>query len=111
MLNLSFFIWVLILFFIIVILYVYWRFFFFFRDPDRVTPEGKNIIAPADGTVVYIKKVNKGEIPIAIKKRRSINLEEIFKYKSKFPEVAYLVGIFMHPTSVHVNRAPISGNI
>jgi len=89
---------------------IYWRYFFFFRDPDRVIPEGDNIVSPADGTVVYVKKVEKGIVPVSIKKRREIKLEEILK-TSIPPDTYYIVGIFMHPTSVHVNRAPIDGEV
>lgn len=91
-------------------IFIYWRYFFFFRDPDRVIPEGDNIVSPADGTVVYVKKVEKGIVPVSIKKRREIKLEEILK--TIIPQdTYYIVGIFMHPTSVHVNRAPIDGEV
>ncbi len=26
---------------------------FFYRDPDRIVPEGNNMVAPADGTLIY----------------------------------------------------------
>lgn len=94
-----------------VALYFYWHFFFFYRDPDRNIPGGKNIVSPADGTIVYIKKVEDGIVPISIKNKKLIKLEEIFKFKLNPPQPYYLVGVFMHPTDVHVNRAPISGKI
>jgi phosphatidylserine decarboxylase len=96
---------------IILIIYCYWRFFFFYRDPDRNVPSGNNIVSPADGTIVYIKIIDNDVVPISIKKNRSIKLEEIFKCKINSLEKSYLVGIFMHPTNVHVNRAPISGKV
>lgn len=61
----------------------------FFRDPERSTPDGDDlVIAPADGKVVLIKEVNEGEY-------------------LKSP--AMQVSIFMSPLNVHVNRYPISG--
>ncbi len=72
-------------------------------------PVGSNIVSPAEGTVVYIKKINGDVAPISIKNKKEIRLDEIFK--CKIPELSewYLIGIFMHPTSVHVNRAPVPG--
>ncbi len=63
----------------------------FFRDPERVTPAGDNlIIAPADGKVVQIGKTRDDEY---------LNDE------------AVQVSIFMSPLNVHVNRYPISGRV
>lgn len=65
--------------------------FNFFRDPERVTPAGENIvISPADGTVLFIKDVTE---------------EKFLKGKAK------QISIFMSPLNVHVNRIPISGNV
>ena len=61
----------------------------FFRDPERTTPKGENlIIAPADGKVVVVKKIFDNEF---------------------FHSDVWLVSIFMSPLNVHVNRNPISG--
>ena len=47
----------------------------FYRDPNRVPPEGENIIlSPADGTIKYIKHIEKGEIPFSTKGREKIKL-------------------------------------
>jgi phosphatidylserine decarboxylase len=99
--------------FIFFIIWFIWRYFYFFRDPNRIIPDGRNIVSPADGTVVYIKRIENDEVPISIKKRSFIHLEELLPIQRKFSISGskYLVGIFMHPTSVHVNRAPISGTV
>lgn len=63
----------------------------FFRDPDRITPPGENLIlSPADGTVIKIEKVTEDRY-----------------MKSD----AMMISIFMSPVNVHVNRYPISGVI
>lgn len=63
----------------------------FFRDPDRVTPDGENIvISPADGVVVLIKDVHEAEY---------------------LKGEAVQVSIFMSPLNVHVNRFPITGRV
>ena len=94
------------------IIYLWWRFFFFFRDPNRDTPKGNNIVSPADGTIVYIRKTKKKSVPISIKNKKNILLKEISKLKDDFFKTdQYIIGIFMHPTSVHVNRSPIEGRI
>lgn len=94
-----------------VALYVWWRFFFFFRDPERLIPGGKTIVAPADGTIVYVRDVQHGEVPLSVKKGRDIHLDEIFGVLPENIDDWTLIGIFMHPTSVHVNRAPVSGMV
>ena len=105
----SVFLYLIILFLLLIgLLYTYWRFLFFFRDPERKIPDGDNIVSPADGTIVYIKKIDSTNVPISIKNKKEIKLDEIFKGEI-ISRPYYLGGIFMHPTSVHVNRSPISG--
>lgn len=63
----------------------------FFRDPERRTPDEKNIIvSPADGTVCLIKEVFEPEY---------------------IKDNAMQVSIFMSPLNVHVNRFPLSGTV
>lgn len=92
-------------------MYIWWRFFYFFRDPERIIPSGNNIVSPADGTVVYVKEIKKGQVPMAVKKGKEIRLEEIAKIQHNEFNEGYIVGIFMSPLSVHVNRTPISGKV
>ena len=64
---------------------------YFFRDPDRETPEGENlIISPADGKVVLVKEI-----------------EEDVYLKTKATQIS----IFLSPLNVHVNRNPVSGKL
>jgi phosphatidylserine decarboxylase len=61
---------------------------FFFRDPKRDPPKDPNlVVAPADGRVTRVRQVEEGD--------RS----------------AVLVSIFLSPLDVHINRAPIAGEI
>ncbi|MGB0269621.1 MAG: phosphatidylserine decarboxylase family protein [Bacteroidia bacterium] len=63
----------------------------FFRDPQRKTPVGDDlIIAPADGKVVVIEEVDEPEY-----------------LKTKCRQIS----IFMSPVNVHVNRYPTSGKV
>jgi len=91
-------------------LFLLWRFYYFLRDPERVPPPGDDILAPADGYVVYACAVRAGEVPVAIKGRRTIPLVELTALPG-FAADGTLIGIFMTPMSVHVNRAPIGGVI
>lgn len=64
---------------------------YFFRDPERETPEGDNlIISPADGVVVLIKEYQ----------------EDVY-----IKDKATQISIFLSPLDVHVNRNPISGKL
>jgi len=65
--------------------------FFFFRDPDRATPQGDNlIVAPADGTIVKIEEV-----------------EEPDYFQGKVQKVSIFLSVF----NVHVNRFPVGGKV
>ncbi len=85
-----------------------WR---FYRDPERVPPEDENaILSPADGKVIYVKKIEEGEIPFSDKKGKKFSLND-FIQAGVLPQGGYLIGIAMNFLDVHVNRAPISGRI
>ncbi len=59
---------------------------YFFRDPERSIPEGNNVVSPADGKVIKVMELNNN-------------------YYKKY------VAIFMTVFNVHINRAPIEGEI
>jgi phosphatidylserine decarboxylase len=85
-----------------------WR---FYRDPERIPPEDENaILSPADGKVIYVKKIEKGQIPFSDKKGKKFSLSD-FIQTGVIPQGGYLIGIAMTYLDVHVNRAPISGRI
>jgi len=96
---------------VILVLYLYWRFVWFYRDPERQTPlEAGSIFSPADGTVIYIKRVTGDESPISLKKGREVPLDR-FLGGAGICRNGYHFGIYMHPSSVHVNRSPITGTV
>lgn len=64
---------------------------YFFRNPERVVPnQADAVVAPADGKVIFVGKVNE---------------ERCFQGES------VKVSIFMSVFNVHVNRAPFSGKV
>ncbi|MEQ8506813.1 MAG: phosphatidylserine decarboxylase [Rhodospirillales bacterium] len=67
---------------------------YFFRDPDRMTPLGDNlVIAPADGLVQLIDRAAPPpELEMGDDERTRI-------------------AIFMNVFNVHVNRSPVSGKV
>lgn len=101
---------ILIILSCLVVLFLIWR-LYFLRDPLRIIPEGAVLVAPADGTVLYLKSISKGEIPVALKKRNRIPLMELTGITEFEKQSGTLVGIFMNPLSVHRNRIPVSGEI
>jgi phosphatidylserine decarboxylase len=65
--------------------------FYFFRDPERVPPEGENIaVSPADGVVTTIDEIDEDEF---------------------FNKRVRRIGIFLSVLDVHVNRAPLAGEV
>lgn len=63
---------------------------FFFRDPERQSPSDPDVVvAPADGRVTRVRPVAEGS----------------------GEQSAIVVSIFLSPLDVHINRAPIAGEI
>ncbi|MBN1654339.1 MAG: phosphatidylserine decarboxylase [Deltaproteobacteria bacterium] len=91
--------------------FLLWRFYYFFRDPPRTAPEGRVIVSPADGYILYIKEIAPGATPSPTKKGSSIVLHEWPPGLSLFDARGILIGIYMAPWSVHYNRAPVSGMV
>ena len=100
--------WIIVLTSLIPIFFLY-RFWFFLRNPKRKIPEGNNIVAPADGFVLYIKEIIDGRVPLSVKNRKEIYLKELMDGS----ETNYnlVIGIFMTPFSVHYNRFPFAGDV
>lgn len=64
---------------------------YFFRDPERTTPGGGNlVIAPADGKVLSVRETGEQEY---------------------LHGDAVQISIFMSPLNVHVNRYPVTGTV
>ncbi len=62
---------------------------YFFRDPKRQPPTDPNVVvSPADGRVTRVRKID-----------------------SNSDQSTTLVSIFLSPLDVHINRAPIAGEI
>lgn len=81
----------------------------FFRNPERTPPKKEGVVlAPADGKIIYVKTIQKGEFPFALKRRKSIPLTE-------FTDIEFIedrgiqIGIGMSLMDVHINRSPLSG--
>jgi phosphatidylserine decarboxylase len=66
-------------------------FTFFFRDPERVSPTGRDLVlSPADGRILVAGPANPGAAP---------------------PGQWQQISIFLSPMDVHVNRMPVSGRV
>lgn len=75
----------------------------FFRDPQRVTPRGDNlIVAPADGLITLIAKT---EPP------RELQVDDGSGAPGMVPGPVTRISIFMSVFDVHINRSPIGGTV
>ncbi|NOG84394.1 MAG: phosphatidylserine decarboxylase [Planctomycetes bacterium] len=82
------------------------------KDPERNIPGGNVIVSPADGIVLYVRKVEKGTIPEVVKKDVPVPIIEHLKTDPpQSLESGYLVGVYMNTHGVHLVRIPISGVI
>jgi phosphatidylserine decarboxylase len=97
-----------ILIMVLATLGILWR---FYRDPDRSVPYEANIIlSPADGKIIYTKKIENDEIPFCIKKGKKMFLKDLLPSRI-FDRKAFIIGIGMSFLDVHVNRSPIEGKV
>jgi len=63
----------------------------FFRDPDRITPEGDNlVVSPADGKVIFAETIEDERFGLGQTQK---------------------ISIFMNVFNVHVNRFPYGGRV
>lgn len=85
--------------------------YLFYRDPERNPPADENaIVSPADGKVIYIKELAKGEFLQGTKKGKKSFFDELNETKLSEHEL-YQIGIALMFTDVHINRSPIGGTI
>jgi phosphatidylserine decarboxylase len=77
--------------------------FAFFRDPERVVPQGENVIvAPADGLVTLISQVPP---PPELQGADASGVPGLGS------EPVSRISIFMSVFDVHINRAPVGGTV
>lgn len=88
---------------------LYWRYVWFFRNPRRAAPAEAGLLSPADGTVVYVRKVEPGEDVVVIKQGLRATVQDIAREDDGAAKL--VIGIFMSPFDVHYNRAPLSATI
>jgi phosphatidylserine decarboxylase len=76
----------------------------------RHPPEGLVIVAPADGTVQQVTRVERGVAPQVIKRGVPVPLVDLVKTEpGAVFRPGYLVGIYGNTFGVHVTRVPNHG--
>ncbi len=81
----------------------------FLRNPKRTIPPGKNLVSPADGTIIEVFQYHDSSVELFKGNHRALGY-----IKTMTEDVArhgYIVSIFMSPLDVHYNRTPLSGDI
>ena len=89
--------------------FLFWRYVWFFRDPPRTPPAEAGLVSPADGTVVYVRKVAPGEPVVSIKQGVPATLRDLVREDVEGTKL--VIGIFMSPFNVHYNRAPLDARV
>ncbi len=90
-----------VVFFICIISFV----IYFNRAPERMIPEGNVVVSPATGDVIHIEKADSNTISFL--KKGIVNSLSINGMEPPY----HIVVIEMDPTDVHVQRAPIQGEV
>lgn len=83
---------------------------FWYTPKRKITAKLNEIVSPADGNVLYIKRIEANETPIAVKNGKFNELEELTK-TDLLKKPCWLIGINMTAWDVHKNCAPIDGTI
>jgi phosphatidylserine decarboxylase len=83
----------------------------FWHAPSRqCDADDSDIVSPADGKIIYIKKLTEREEPLSLKDGKISRLTELTK-TDLLSTPCWLLGINMTPFDVHKNSAPVSGKI
>ncbi len=83
----------------------------FWRTPRRkITALPNEIVSPADGNIIYIKRIDNEDKLISIKNGSVSELSEITQ-SELIRKPCWQIGINMTPFDVHKNCSPISGTI
>ncbi|MBU0628149.1 MAG: phosphatidylserine decarboxylase [Nanoarchaeota archaeon] len=98
---------ILIVFASVILLFLLFYLFIFLRDPERGVPIGDNIVAPADGKVIKVIKLEN----ISEMKIEKGVLGKIKTLVSDTCKEGYLITIMMDIFNVHVQRAPVEGKV
>lgn len=101
-------IYVILIFFIFSVIF----YSFFNRNPKReVISDDNSILSPADGKIVYIRKIHHGEIIESVKNENHMQLNELLDIYNNSSEngCGFIIGIEMRIFDEHITRAPITG--
>jgi phosphatidylserine decarboxylase len=80
----------------------------FYPDPERSAPEREGaVVSPADGLVIYVRRSERGALPISTKRGRPYVLDELFRTPLR-SNAALVMRIALRVLDVHLNRAPIA---
>ena len=91
---------------LILILFLFWK-IVFLRNPDRMIPEGNDLVAPADGKVVDVIHFENNAVTMFKNDKRYKGI--IHTLTSDVSKKGSIVSIFMSPLDVHYNRTPMAG--
>ena len=84
---------------------------YFYRDPDRTIPKVTGeVLSPADGTVISIRRYKAGVVPTINKDGRFYSLEELTQ-SNLLDSDGVIISIHVSPFDVHIVQAPISSEI
>ncbi|MFH1589370.1 MAG: phosphatidylserine decarboxylase [archaeon] len=95
---------VLAILFLLIVLFLLFYKFHFLRNPARKITLGNNVVSPADGKVMMIKKYSKNKVDIP-----KGFLGTVKSFTGDVAKEGFIISIFMSPLDVHFNRVPISG--
>ena len=84
----------------------------FNRYSERFPTNTKNtMLLPADGKVIYVKKITTNTPPNGHKFKQDIHSTELNENEEFIDGKYYQYTIYLSPFDIHVTRTPISGKV
>jgi phosphatidylserine decarboxylase len=96
---------------IVLILILLLMLFRFYRNPERKhNATARDLLAPADGFICYVRRIDAEEVPFSVKGKSISKISELSKVDIlKAP--CWLIGTTMTLFDVHYVRSPIRGKV
>lgn len=97
-----------ILILLIIFIFIFIK-YIFLREPKRQIPKGNNIISPANGKIISIKKIDKNLDNLEIKKGHLGKIKTLTNFLKN--QEAVMISIMMNLQNIHIQKSPLDAKV